>query len=260
MSAKFSFVIIGSGNIAWQMSKKLKKEKQQILQVYARKLASAKKLAAFHKCSYTSSLKKINKEADVYLFAISDDVIEEVADKLQYLNSNKSIFIHTSGSISSNIFENTFEKYAVLWPPQSINKEVKIDFSKVPLCITANKKALAAAKKVAKLLSSKRYLLDDEQKKRLHLAAVFANNFSNHMAAVAENICKENDLDFKILHPILKETFDKIIRVGPTAAQTGPASRADQKTMKQHEALLKEDFTLQKIYSLISKDIMDNHS
>ena len=80
------------------------------------------------------------------------------------------------------------------------------------------------------------------------------------MVAVAENICTENDLDFKILHPILKETFDKIIKVGPSAAQTGPASRADQKTIKQHEVLLKDDLTLQKIYSLISKDIMDNNS
>ena len=260
MRTKLNFVILGSGNIAWQMSKKLKKEKQKILQVYSRKIASAKKLAAIHKCAYTSSLKKINPEADVYLFAISDDAIKNVGDKLQYLNSSNKIFIHTSGSIPSNVFKSTFDNYGVLWPPQSINKEIKIDFSKVPLCITADKKTLASAKKVAKLLSNNTYILNDEQKKKLHLAAVFANNFSNHMAAVAENICKENNLDFKILHPILKETFEKIIKVGPLAAQTGPASRADQKTMKQHKTLLKEDLTLQKIYTLISKDIMDTHS
>lgn len=260
MKPKLDFVIIGSGNVAWQMSKKLKKEKQKILQIYSRKLSKAKKLAAIHKCEYTSSFKKIKNTADVYLIAVSDDAIETVIGKLAHLNNNKNIFIHTSGSIPSTIFSGIFDKHAVIWPPQSINQEIKIDFSKVPLCITAENKSLAAAKKIAKLLSKKIYILGDDQKKKLHLAAVFANNFSNHMAAVAEKICVDNNLDFKILHPILKETFEKIIKVGPANAQTGPASRKDQKTIKQHHVLLKEDLNLQKIYALISKDIMENQA
>ncbi len=260
MKPKFKFVIIGSGNIAWQMSKKLKKEKQKILQIYSRKIASAKKLATVHKCEYTSSLRKINRDADIYLIAVSDDAIAEVAGKISYLNSDKNIFIHTSGSISLKVLEGIYENAAVIWPPQSINKEIKIDFSKVPLCITAEKKSLTLAKKIAKLLSNKIYILEENQKQQLHLAAVFANNFSNHMAAVAEKICLENDLDFKILHPILKETFEKIVKVGPREAQTGPASRSDQLTMSKQEAMLKKDVSLKKIYGLISKHIQENQA
>ena len=255
MSRKLKFVFLGSGNVAWQMALRLKQQKQSITQIYSRRLINAKRLAAKTQCKHTSSLKKIDATADVYIIAVSDDAIELIAEKVQMLDDGKKIFLHTSGSIPSSVFNKYFSKYGVIWPPQSISKSVKIDFSKVPLCICAPSESLRATKRVARLLSNKVHLTNEDQKAALHLACVFANNFSNHMIHLAKNICVQNGMDFKILHPIIEETFSKIKKVGPAAAQTGPASRKDELAMKKHLKLLSKQKEMKKVYKVVSESI-----
>lgn len=259
MTVRLKYVIIGSGNLAWQMAIRLKAQKQNILQVYSRKLKNARLLATKIKTKHTSSLNRLDKTADVYLIAVSDDAIEEVAKKIEYLEGKRKLFIHTSGSIAGDVLAPYFKQYAVLWPPQSISKVSKIDFSKVPLCICAPTHSSRKAQKVAKVLSKKTYVINEDQKKALHLACVFANNFSNHMIHLAQSICIKNKLEFKILEPIITETFAKVLELGPVEAQTGPASREDEKAIKAHLKYLSKDKEMKKIYKLISESIISKN-
>ena len=221
MKSRMKFVILGSGNVAWQMALRLKKQKQIISQIYSRRLINAKRLANKIRCDYTSSLKRINKEAQVYILAVSDDAIESLAEQIAALEDGKKIFLHTSGSLSATALRKHFTKVGVVWPPQSISKSVKIDFSKVPLCVCAPDEGLKLSKRVAKILSNKVHVISEDQKTALHLACVFANNFSNHMIHIAKDICVSNGMKFKILQPIIEETFTKVQKVGPAEAQTG---------------------------------------
>ncbi len=255
MSQAQKFVLIGSGNLAWQLALRLKKQKQRVVQVYSRKLINAKRLAAKMQSAYTSSLKKINKDADIYIIAVSDDAIEEVFSKLTILKLDKKILLHTSGSISSSIIESEANQHGVIWPPQSISKNIKLDFSQVPLCVCSPTKHLKKIKKIAQLLSNKVYVVSDEQKAALHLACVFANNFSNHMIHLSKEICDEHKVNFKILAPIIEETFKKIKIAGPSFSQTGPAIRDDKRTLNAHLAILSKDKKLKRLYKQITESI-----
>jgi len=243
--------ILGCGNVGTQLGKAFfKSKKVDLVQVYCR--SSTASFFLNNKIEVVTNLNKL-KEADVYIIAILDDAITDFAKKLP---QKKALVVHTSGAVAMNVLP--FKRRGVFYPLQTISKNKKLSFKKVPFCIEANsKKDLKILKKLAKTISKKVYKIDSEQRKNLHVAAVFVNNFVNHLYAIAEAICIEKDIPFSILKPLILETANKIRKISPVNAQTGPAIRNDQKTIEEHLKLLQPK--QQEIYKLLTNSIKNTH-
>lgn len=257
MSAKkLNIVLIGSGNVATQMGLALKKAGHNILQVYSRTQGSARALALKLRSQPVNNLKKIDSTADIFIISIKDDAVSSI---VRQLKANDKLVVHTSGSLPLKILKTVSSNYGVLYPLQTLSKNKTVDFSSVPLCIEANtksneKRLLAIAGSVSKHV----HLVDSEKRKILHLAAVFACNFTNHMYALAEKLLRKNKLPFELLLPLIHETADKIKQASPSKMQTGPAIRNDESVMKAHMILLSKQKRMKKIYKLMSQSIIKN--
>ena len=182
-----------------------------------------------------------------------DEVIAEV---LPFIPNKKALVVHTSGSVAIDIFQVTFENPGVVYPLQTFSLSKKTDIKKVPFCLevkyprTKNKLS-----KVLKSMGAEIHWINSDKRKALHLAAVFANNFSNHMLTLAESICNEHQLPFEILKPLILETFSKAILSGPRDSQTGPAIRGDEKTILKHLGLLDNHPELRNVYRVMTESI-----
>lgn len=248
-------VIFGSGNVATQLSHAfLKSKKVALIQLYSRNLSNLS--TPFLKKNKVELITDLNnlKPADVYILAISDDAIASFAKKIP---TKDALIVHTAGAVSINVIPSN--RKGVFYPLQTISKNKKIRFKKIPICIEASsKKDLKLLKKLAKTISKKVYKIDSEQRKSLHIAAVFVNNFVNHLYAIAEAICLEKDVPFSVLQPLILETAQKIKKLSPLEAQTGPAIRNDQDTIANHLKLL--DSKQQEIYKLLTNSIINTYS
>jgi predicted short-subunit dehydrogenase-like oxidoreductase (DUF2520 family) len=224
--------IIGNGNVATHLVRAfLKVDTIRVTEINSRKLENIPK-------------------ADITILAVSDEAIAEVSSKIK-----NSLVVHTSGSFSMNDLKNTNNK-GVFYMLQTFSKDKEIDFSKVPFCLEAENKAdYLLLEKLAQTIGVKIYSINSEQRKALHVAAVFVNNFTNHLYKIGNDICKENKVPFEILYPLIDETAQKIKKLSPQNAQTGPAIRNDKKTVKNHLELLNNK--QQKIYKMITKSIKD---
>lgn len=192
-------------------------------------------------------------QADVYIIAVSDGAVAEVA---QHLQPNTGLVVHTSGGIPVYALSN-HDRRGVFYPLQSFSSGRAIDFGKVPICIEAkDPKDLKLLHNLASSISGMVYEIDSDQRKHLHLAAVFANNFTNHMYVLAQQICEENGLPFDMLKPLILETAKKIEHDSPLLMQTGPAIRHDVPVLQLHAELL-DSGTRGAIYELISKSIQN---
>ena len=247
------FAIVGSGNVASHISKALKKNGHQILQVWSRTFSNAKLLGKDVGAEAIESLSHIHESVDCIILAVNDDAIPSV---LKRLTIQKQILIHTSGTLSIDLLSAKAINYGVLYPLQTLSKKVDIDFANVPLCVEGNSNAVKERiLSIAKSISLCVYEVNSSQRKTLHVAAVFACNFTNFFYAVAEGLLNEKQLSFEILKPLIQETANKILTLQPAAAQTGPAIRKDVKTMDAHLSALSHHPELQMIYKLISKEI-----
>ncbi|WP_026707388.1 Rossmann-like and DUF2520 domain-containing protein [Flavobacterium frigidarium] len=249
-------IVIGSGNVAQHLITAFQNaEKNEsgisLIQVFARKRESLAALIPIQKV--TNQFSEL-LEADLYIIAVSDDAIESVSSELLFKNR---LVAHTSGSVPLTILNNNNRK-AVFYPLQSFTKGAAVDFRTIPLCLEAeNSIDFQMLSKVGKLISDHATAINSQQRKALHVAAVFANNFSNHLYQIANDICKENQVPFSILKPLIQETAKKIVTLDPEQAQTGPANRNDQITINAHEAFIKDDNQL-KIYKLLTESIQHN--
>lgn len=245
-------VIFGTGNLAKHLyTAFLKADGVDVVQVVGR---NVKELQQFSEYSTISNDFNAIIDADVYLIAVKDDAISEVS---QYLMDTNGIVAHTSGAIGLNAIKATNK--GVFYPLQTFTKDKAVDFSTVPFCVEANdEKSLKTLKTLATSISKNVYQIDSEQRKKLHLAAVFVNNFTNYLYSVGEELCLEEGLSFDLLKPLIMETASKIQTMSPQDAQTGPARRNDIKSMKGHQELLnkKEHITL---YKLLSQAIIQAH-
>ncbi|MBN2598792.1 MAG: DUF2520 domain-containing protein [Marinifilaceae bacterium] len=250
-------VMIGAGNLATQLSLALHEHGIEILQVYSRTVESAKVLAGKLDCSFTISVKKIEKNADLYIFAVSDKALQPILDKWSVPIGNS---VHTAGSIPADIFDNYAEDYGVFYPLQTFSKERKVDFSNVPICIESNSLKLQADLiELAGQISNSAHLVNSEQRKQLHLAAVFTCNFTNHMYSIGQKLLAEKDVDYELLKPLILETAQKALQLDPVSAQTGPAVRFDEEIMCAHEKALKDSPVFQKLYRFVSESIYKMH-
>ena len=252
MQLKSKIVLIGAGNIATHLGLALKQVGCNIVQVYSRTQKSASQLAKILATDYTTDLKKIAK-AELYIICVKDDVIADIVKKIKF---NNALAVHTSGSIDMNVFKGHTNNYGVFYPLQTFSKNKKTDISFVPICVEANDNTnKKIVMQLAKTISDRVIYLDSQQRKTVHLAAVFACNFTNHMYSIAEKIVKEKNIPFNILVPLIQETAHKIVSHSPAKMQTGPAIRNDKKVIKQHLKMLKEKKEFKKIYQLLSDAI-----
>ncbi len=253
MNQSKRFVSIGAGNVATHISRNLCKAGYSLIQVYSRTIESAMELAVPEKAVFTTTLAEILPDADFYIVSLSDQIVPSV---LNQLNLSGKLIFHTSGSHDLEVFGSKFLQYGVLYPLQTISKNVELNISKVPFLIEgSDSKCLLQIELIAGALSEKVYPTNSETRKWIHLAAVFANNFSNHMLALSQEILDDKDLDFDLLRPLIEETFKKAISMDPKEGQTGPAVRNDTIIMEKHIQMLENKPLLQKIYTFTSSSI-----
>ncbi|WP_278035947.1 Rossmann-like and DUF2520 domain-containing protein [Flavobacterium nitratireducens] len=248
--------IIGSGNVAQHLIttfQNLEKSVNEIelIQVFARKKENLVHLLPLEKI--TDDFNTL-VEADLYFISVSDDAIATVSEKLPFKNR---LVVHTSGSMPFNILCNHNRK-GVFYPLQTFTKGKAVNFKEIPICIESeNSTDYKVLERVAKMISNAVFAINSEQRKALHVAAVFVNNFTNHLYAIGKTICEENQIPFEILKPLIKETISKLENLTPNQAQTGPAIRNDQKTIEAHEAFLENENQLN-IYKILTQSIQDN--
>jgi predicted short-subunit dehydrogenase-like oxidoreductase (DUF2520 family) len=250
-------VIIGSGNVATVLAKKMKTAGHHILQVVGRNASTGNALASTLGSEFTQDWSGINKNADVYLIAVNDKAIKEVSE---HLHLPGKIIVHTAGAVSKEILKNTGAHYGVFYPLQSLNKE-KTDIQDIPIHIDASDvETFKVLEKLAASISKNVWQAGDEERLKLHVAAVFCNNFTNYMYAMAEEYCKKENLDFNLLKPLIKETAEKAMDASPFEMQTGPAARGDELTIQKHLQVLESYPHLQQLYRFITGSIRDKYA
>lgn len=241
-------VIIGSGNVAWHMAKAFKEAGIDLIQLYGRNEQELKKLSLEINVEYSTNQLK---QADFYLICTSDKAIAEVSKQIPY---EQALVAHTSGSLSRDVLEGSYRK-ASFYPLQTFSKNRKLDYSKIPLFVDAGWESdNILLTDLAKKISTNVMRINHEQRKQMHLSAVFACNFVNHLYAQAEIICKQNDISFNYLLPLIEETADKIKTISPKDTQTGPAVRNDQNIIKFQENLIVNPNQLN-IYKILTESI-----
>lgn len=252
---KQRIVIIGSGNVATALAVAAA-SKCDIVQIYSRTLTHAQQLAQRVHCPLaTNRLDRLEKDADIYIIAVSDDAIAQIVLQVP---DNGALWIHTSGSKPIGLFSGKRKCFGVMWLMQSFSKQLSVDFVEVPLFIEASSpEAHKALHRFASTLSHTVMEADSHRRARLHLASVFACNFSNHMYTLAQEVLDEDGLPFDVLKPLIRTTVEKLQNLSPTESQTGPAARADHQVMERQASMLTGD--KQAIYHLISQSIMARH-
>lgn len=246
-------VLIGSGNVAWHIGNAMIDKEIKILQLFSP--SHGKSLADEWNVPYINDLSLLNENADIYLFAIKEDAYNDIIEKFPFKNK---CMIHTSGSVEMNVFETITTSYGVLYPFQTFTKGIPLAFNEVPLCMEANnQKTKQLLLSLAKMLSKTYCFIDSLQRKQLHLAGVFACNFTNVMYRIAKEILEENNMDFSILIPLINETARKVNFKLPEQVQTGPAIRNDKQIMDLHVDMIKNN-DFKELYTLISKVIKPN--
>ncbi|NPA69169.1 MAG: DUF2520 domain-containing protein, partial [Chlorobi bacterium] len=218
---------------------------------------SAKKLAEKLNITFSVDISDIPASADLYVISVNDDSVFGLTEnKILKEKIKNNLVVHTAGSIEMRVLKKISSNYGVFYPLQTFSKNKILDFKDIPVCIEANSGFNRdKLEKYASGINGDVRFINSEQRKYIHLAAVFANNFSNRMFGIAEEILKEKEIKFDILLPLIKETFEKIKHNPPSKVQTGPAVRNDEKVMEMHLELLKNKPELQKIYSFVSRNI-----
>lgn len=250
-------VICGSGNAATFLSRALDHAGHSIIAVWSRSISGAELLAKhFPKCISTDDVNGVPTDADLYLIAVKDDAISVVSELLSEVLPSDRMLVHTSGFLPSTTISNYFTYRGTFYPLQSLHKEAKPHAFEIPICVYSKQAdMLEALKLIAEAMSRLVYVITDEQKSTIHLAAVILNNFTNHLAAEAFSICDQAGVDREILHPLISETAYRIQHHNPSAIQTGPAIRGDVTVLSKHLELLNSNPTLRELYIQLSKAI-----
>ncbi|HVG16710.1 MAG TPA: DUF2520 domain-containing protein [Chitinophagaceae bacterium] len=246
-------VIIGTGNTATILGRKLKEAGHVIAQVYGRNPKDASDLAYDLETESTNYWSVVRRDADLYLIAVSDIAVKEVIKELDM--TDKTI-VHTAASVSKEVLKKA-DHYGVFYPLQSLNKHSG-NLPRIPIIIDASDETtFQLLSTLAHSISEQVIVGDDEKRLKLHLAAVLVNNFTNHIYALAEDFCMKEGIDFQLLTPLIDETTNRLQTISPSNAQTGPAIRHDATTIKEHLSLLKEYPRLKNLYKVFTDSIQN---
>lgn len=233
--ASLPVCIIGSGNVASHLAKALEGK-------------AAVRLINPH------TLEGIPEPCDIAIIAVKDDAIKEVAHKMK---GKSKTLAHTSGSVPVSVLEGCAEHTGVFYPMQTFTKDVALDYAEMPFFIegdTEESESLLSG--LARLISPSVRKADSEDRRKLHLAAVFACNFTNCLVGVADSLLKENGMDYKVMLPLLRQTIRKLESVPPVEAQTGPAARRDRSVIESQCAMLESHGLMKRIYNDITEQII----
>jgi predicted short-subunit dehydrogenase-like oxidoreductase (DUF2520 family) len=248
-----NIVIIGTGNAATVLGRKLKEAGHHIVQIFGRDATAASKLAYQFDTESTNYWSVIRKDADFYLVAVADDAITDVA---KHVRVPGKVVAHTAASVKMDVLKNMSHHYGVFYPLQSLRRDVKT-LPEIPIFIDASDEV--TKRKLEQLADSishnKVVIASDSTRLKMHVAAVIVSNFTNHLYKLAEDYCKKEGIDFNQFIPLIEETAHRVKTISPAKAQTGPAIRHDEPTIQQHLALLEKYPKLKKIYELMTESI-----
>ncbi|WP_018668359.1 Rossmann-like and DUF2520 domain-containing protein [Bacteroides gallinarum] len=250
-----SVVFIGAGNLATNLAKALYYKGFRIVQVYSRTEESARTLAQAVEAAYTTDLASVAADAQLYIVALKDAAFVRMLPEIVAGREN-ALWVHTAGSIPMNVWAGRVERYGVFYPMQTFSRQRMADFRQIPVFVESNSAEDARfLKDIASALSGKVYEATSEQRKSLHLAAVFACNFTNHMYTLAAGLLEKYGLPFEVMLPLIDETARKVHELEPRLAQTGPAVRYDENVIGEHLQMLAGEPQMQELYKLISESI-----
>lgn len=251
---------IGSGNLAWHLAPALDNAGYVVREVYSRNPKHAEALTGrLYQADVKASLDFSTSKSSLFIIATTDDAIQEVAMKI--VLPDEATLIHCSGNQPLSILQFAAAAHTgVLYPLQTFSQSKRVDFQSIPIFVESS--APESEKQLmvmAKAISQKVRKITSEERKALHVAAVFASNFPNHMLAIAKSILKSNSLEFELLKPLIQETIAKSLTLGPEASQTGPAVRGDLEVLDRHMEFLRENEQVAEIYRVISQHIVDTY-
>lgn len=245
-------VMIGTGNVATILSKLLYNKGHQLLQVFGRDPVKAKELAALVDAVPVSNAGSFDLSADIFIVALSDTALYELKD---WLNLDKKLVVHTAGSVPMNVLEKCSTNHGVLYPLQSLRKEME-QIPEIPFLIEGNTPDdLCIIEELANDISGQVVKMSSDDRMRLHIGAVFVSNFTNYLYARTAEYYKEQQLDFSLLLPLMRESVNRLEKHEPAQMQTGPAIRKDQSTIQKHLDLLKDHPQLASLYKFLSDEI-----
>ena len=247
-------VLIGAGNLSTHLGKALHAAGHDMVQVFSRTMQSAETLASLLDAEPLTNMAQVRDDADVYIFLVKDSALEQLISQL--CGGEKKVFLHTAGSMPMSVFRGKALHYGVLYPMQTFSKQREVDFSIIPCFIEANDEfAQKQIEGLAVQISHRVYQLSSEDRRYLHLSAVFACNFANHCYAVSQELLQQHGIPFDVMLPLIDETAAKVHGMTPKDAQTGPAVRYDENVIGKQIQLLENQPYFQKIYDSMSKSI-----
>lgn len=268
-------VLIGAGNLATHLGKALHAAGHDMLQVFSRTMQSAETLASLLDAEPLTDIAQVRDDADVYIFSVKDSALVQLVAQLcrheadglgedgavNALRKAKKgelerVFLHTAGSMPLSVFKGMAQHYGVLYPMQTFSKQREVDFSIIPCFVEANDEfAQKQIEGMAREISGRVYELSSEDRKYLHLSAVFACNFANHCYAISQELLEEHGIPFDVMLPLINETAAKVHEMKPKDAQTGPAVRYDENVIDKQSKLLENHPHFKKVYDSMSKSI-----
>ena len=268
-------VLIGAGNLATHLGKALHAAGHDMLQVFSRTMQSAETLASLLDAEPLTDIAQVRDDADVYIFSVKDSALVQLVAQLcrheadglgedgaeDALHKGKKgkherVFLHTAGSMPMSVFKGMAQHYGVLYPMQTFSKQREVDFSIIPCFVEANDEfAQKQIEGLAREISGRVYQLSSEDRKYLHLSAVFACNFANHCYAISQELLEEHGIPFDVMLPLINETAAKVHEMKPKDAQTGPAVRYDENVIGKQSKLLENHPHFKKVYDSMSKSI-----
>lgn len=257
---KFTIAIIGTGNVAFHLSSALENAGHVISEIYGRNIDAAETLSSrLYGTEACDVLDFTESRAQIYILAVSDQAVEGIAEAI--LLPENSTLLHTSGVLPLDILAQSSADFTgILYPLQSLTKRRDIGFEEVPFLLESDEReTIKILKTICKSLSSPYYQVPSHERRAIHVAAVFASNFTNHMLLVAESIMTQQGLDFEMLKPLVIEQINKSLQMGARASQTGPAVRGDFDTLENHLRFLAANEQWAELYQVVSQDILDNH-
>ncbi|MFM9946209.1 MAG: Rossmann-like and DUF2520 domain-containing protein [Bacteroidia bacterium] len=250
---KNKITLVGSGNVAWHLAKAFDLAGHQIHQIVSRNEIAGKELAKNYAAFFENKLENVFEDSDFVFLTLPDKAIEAAIQKIK---AGGPIFLHCAGSCSLTALSNFKKNTGVFYPLQTFTKERKLNFFDVPVFVEASDQStFQKIWDLADSISNTVKHLDSEKRLYLHLAAVVANNFTNHLLFQAEKVMMMNELPLEWLKPLVEETVKKAFELGPENSQTGPAMRHDETTLKKHLKILESNPELKELYEVISRDI-----
>ncbi|MEL6636803.1 MAG: Rossmann-like and DUF2520 domain-containing protein [Bacteroidota bacterium] len=252
-------VLIGTGKVAQHLGTQLVAQGRTIAQVYGRRRAASEALAHSLGATATQDWQQLYPDADLYLLAISDRALPHVLEAWPDAIRQRALIAHTSGATPATVLAPYCARYGVFYPLQSFSPDRPANFHQIPICVFAQSAAdQSALVELARDWGGGVHLLDDAQRAALHVAAVFVNNFSNHLFQIGADICTTEQLPFALLLPLIQETAAKVRQHPPRAMQTGPALREDLPTLLRHLDYLQSQPQWASLYRQLSKSIQPN--